>query len=90
MARYKTRANEVNAVQVSVDNAKALKELMGDKGDLRPYLEHEFAAVFVSHNDSVQVATAGDFVYSDIDGLHKSSEEAFNACFEPVEEAKAN
>lgn len=84
MPRFKTRANEVSAVEVQVENSKELKELMGDDGDLRPYLEHEFSAVFVTTR-GVAVALPGDFVYKDSDGLHKSSVEAFNAMFEPVE-----
>lgn len=85
MPRFKTRANEVTAVEVLVENTAELKELLGDNGDLRPYLEHEFAAVFVTAR-GVAVAVPGDYVFKDIDGLNKSSAEAFNAMFEPVEE----
>lgn len=84
MSRFKTRANEVSAVEVKIENSDELKALMGDNGDLRPYLEHEFAAVLVTAR-GVAVALPGDYVFEDTDGLHKSSPEAFNAMFEPVE-----
>lgn len=85
MPRFKTRANEIEAVQVLPENKVALKELIGEKGDLRPYLEHDFTAV-VETPHGVKVGFEGDYVHADINGLHVSRKDAFETAFEPVEE----
>lgn len=88
MPRYKTRSNEINAVEVQIENAAELKVLIGDDGDVRPYEEHEFAVVVVTQF-GVKAALPGDYVFSDIEGLHVISKKAFEAIYEPVVEAPA-
>lgn len=88
MGRYVTRTNEIDAVEVQVENAAELKALLKEDGDIRPYEEHEFAAVLVTAQ-GVRAATPGMYVLRDIDGLRVSSAEAFAAIYEPVVEAKA-
>lgn len=83
MPRYVTRTNEIDAVEVQVENAAELKALLKEDGDIRPYEEHEFAAVVVTAQ-GVRAATPGMYVLRDIDGLRVSSKEAFEAIYEPV------
>lgn len=89
MGRYVTRTNEVEAVEVSVDNANELKVLLAEEGDLRAYEEHEFAAVVVTSTGAVRPAVPGSYVYRDAEGLHVCSKEAFEAMYEPVKVAAA-
>lgn len=84
MPRFKTRTAELDAVQVQIENSAALKALLKEDGDIRPYEEHEFAAVVVTAQ-GVRAATPGMYVTRDFDGLRVMSEEAFEATYEPVE-----
>lgn len=87
MPRYVTRTNEIDAVEVQVENAAELKALLKEDGDIRPYEEHDFAAVVVTAQ-GVRAATPGMYVLRDINGLSVSSKEAFEVIYEPVVEAK--
>lgn len=88
MPRFKTRTDEISAVQIAVENAAELKRILlnGEvsEGDIRPYEEHEFAAVVVTAQ-GVRAATPGMYLLRSIDGLRVMSAEAFEATYEPVE-----
>jgi hypothetical protein len=81
MARYSTIVSYVEALQVSEENKDALQKLMNGKGDVRPYLQHEIAAV-VETPAGVKVATPGDYVYKSGEHCYVKTAAEFEAVYE--------
>lgn len=81
MSKYSTKVSFVEGFQLSEATKNAVQKLMGEKGDIRPYLKHELAAVVETPN-GVKVALPGDYVYSKDGQLFIAKAEDFEAVYE--------
>lgn len=81
MPKFTTKVSQVEGFQLSEQTKDALQKFMGGKGDVRPYLSHDLAAV-VETSNGVKVALPGDYVYKKGDHFEVAGEDAFNAVYE--------